>query len=76
MWKVPDSGGPEIQVTTTGGENPMETSDGKYLYYASKNRGANLTSGACHSRMAARSSCFDRKSISRASQWENGTYIL
>jgi hypothetical protein len=33
MWKVPDSGGPEIQVTTTGGENPMETSDGKYLYY-------------------------------------------
>jgi Tol biopolymer transport system component/DNA-binding winged helix-turn-helix (wHTH) protein len=34
IWKVSSDGGPEIQVTRTGGSNPIESPDGKYLYFA------------------------------------------
>jgi Tol biopolymer transport system component len=33
VWKVTASGGPQIQVTNRGGDVPLESRDGQYLYY-------------------------------------------
>ncbi|HYP07106.1 MAG TPA: protein kinase [Bryobacteraceae bacterium] len=34
IWKVPASGGAAVRVTTEGGFAPMESDDGKFVYYA------------------------------------------
>lgn len=34
VWKIPRGGGAPVQVTRDGGFAPMESPDGKYLYYA------------------------------------------
>jgi hypothetical protein len=34
VWKTPLDGGPPVQVTTQGGFAPMESRDGKTLYFA------------------------------------------
>lgn len=34
VWKVPWQGGRSVQVTYNGGGGPVESTDGKYLYYA------------------------------------------
>lgn len=34
VWKVPSQGGDAVQVTQKGGYAPLESFDGKYLYYA------------------------------------------
>jgi dipeptidyl aminopeptidase/acylaminoacyl peptidase len=34
IWKVPSEGGPARQVTTGGGFAPIESMDGRYVYYA------------------------------------------
>lgn len=34
VWKIAHSGGSEVQVTRHGGFAPVESPDGKYLYYA------------------------------------------
>lgn len=34
VWKMPSIGGPATQVTKLGGFTPIESSDGKYIYYA------------------------------------------
>jgi Tol biopolymer transport system component len=39
IWKVSGHGGPEFQVTTTGGSNPMEAPDRRYLYYGKREAG-------------------------------------
>jgi serine/threonine protein kinase/WD40 repeat protein len=33
LWKIPANGGEEIQVTRNGGFAPLESQDGKFLYY-------------------------------------------
>ena len=33
MWKVPAEGGEPVQVTTNGGYEAIESSDGQFLYY-------------------------------------------
>jgi hypothetical protein len=33
IWKISPTGGQPIQVTRNGGFQPMESSDGKFLYY-------------------------------------------
>jgi dipeptidyl aminopeptidase/acylaminoacyl peptidase len=33
VWKMPASGGPAVQLTVNGGFGPMESADGKSLYY-------------------------------------------
>jgi Tol biopolymer transport system component/DNA-binding winged helix-turn-helix (wHTH) protein len=33
VWKMPASGGSKIQVTKRGGNTPLESDDGQYLYY-------------------------------------------
>jgi eukaryotic-like serine/threonine-protein kinase len=33
VWKVPSGGGQSVQVTFHGGWHPMESTDGKFLYY-------------------------------------------
>ena len=33
VWKVPSGGGNAVQVTTGGGEAPLESPDGRTLYY-------------------------------------------
>jgi len=33
IWKTPAAGGTAVQVTRNGGRNPIESADGKYLYY-------------------------------------------
>ena len=33
MWKIPADGGDAIQVTWDGGLAPLESPDGKFLYY-------------------------------------------
>ncbi len=34
IWKMPPTGEPAVQVTRNGGEEPFESPDGRYLYYA------------------------------------------
>ena len=34
VWKMPSTGGPAVQVTRHGGFAPLESPDGKFLYYA------------------------------------------
>jgi Tol biopolymer transport system component len=34
VWKIPAAGGDAIQVTRDGGFGPLESPDGKFLYYA------------------------------------------
>ncbi|MFX0145831.1 MAG: LpqB family beta-propeller domain-containing protein, partial [Candidatus Hodarchaeota archaeon] len=34
VWKVPAGGGSPIQVTRRGGNNPVESTDGKFVYYS------------------------------------------
>ena len=34
VWKVPAQGGSGVQVTTHGGHAPLESADGRYIYYA------------------------------------------
>jgi len=34
MWKVPTEGGPAVQMTRHGGFEGVESTDGKFLYYA------------------------------------------
>jgi Tol biopolymer transport system component/serine/threonine protein kinase len=36
VWKVPAKGGEPIQVTKHGGERPMESPDGEFLYYCKR----------------------------------------
>ena len=33
IWKVPADGGPAVQVTTSGGFEPQESPDSRFLYY-------------------------------------------
>jgi Tol biopolymer transport system component len=33
LWKLPDEGGPAVQVTRNGGFDAAESSDGRHLYY-------------------------------------------
>jgi Tol biopolymer transport system component len=33
VWKIPEAGGDAIQVTRDGGYAPLESPDGKFLYY-------------------------------------------
>lgn len=33
VWKAPSEGGPVVQVTGGGGENPVESSDGRWIIY-------------------------------------------
>jgi Tol biopolymer transport system component len=33
VWKIPDTGGDAIQVTRDGGFAPLESPDGKFIYY-------------------------------------------
>ena len=33
MWKIPEAGGDAIQVTRDGGYAPLESPDGKFIYY-------------------------------------------
>ena len=33
VWRMPSTGGEGVQLTTTGGGNPIESRDGKTLYY-------------------------------------------
>jgi Tol biopolymer transport system component len=35
IWKIPAQGGEPRQITRNGGVNALESSDGRYLYYAS-----------------------------------------
>jgi hypothetical protein len=37
VWKVPAKGGQAFQVTQRGGFNPLESPDGRFLYYAKPN---------------------------------------
>ena len=37
IWKIPSQGGPAVQVTTHGGLDAFESSDG-YLYYGKERR--------------------------------------
>jgi dipeptidyl aminopeptidase/acylaminoacyl peptidase len=40
VWKMPANGGPKIQVTKRGGWSPLESVDGRYLYYVKRPQGA------------------------------------
>ena len=33
IWKMPSSGGPAVQITQNGGEESLESPDGKFLYF-------------------------------------------
>ncbi len=33
IWKIPASGGEEVQITRNGGDFPQESADGKFVYY-------------------------------------------
>jgi hypothetical protein len=33
IWKIPASGGEEVQITRNGGDFPQESPDGKFVYY-------------------------------------------
>jgi Tol biopolymer transport system component len=33
VWKIPEAGGDAIQVTRDGGYAPLESADGKFIYY-------------------------------------------
>jgi hypothetical protein len=33
VWKIPANGGGQVQVTRKGGFAPLESPDGKFLYY-------------------------------------------
>ena len=33
VWKIPEAGGDAIQVTRDGGFAPLESPDGKFIYY-------------------------------------------
>ena len=37
VWKMPADGGEAIQLTWDGGEAPLESPDGKFLYYTTRN---------------------------------------
>ena len=41
-WKIPANGGAEIQVTKKGGFAPVESPDGKFLYYVKALFGTNV----------------------------------
>jgi Tol biopolymer transport system component len=45
VWKIPDSGGDAIQVTRDGGFAPLESPDGKFIYYT-KNLGGQPFGGS------------------------------
>ncbi|MBZ5621205.1 MAG: hypothetical protein LAQ69_21125 [Acidobacteriia bacterium] len=59
IWKVPRSGGDAVQVTRQGGFAPMESPDGKYLYYFNDRKPAGLwrtpTGGGPETRVLERS---------------------
>ena len=38
VWKIPAAGGDAIQITRNGGDKPLESPDGKYLYYVKGDR--------------------------------------
>jgi Tol biopolymer transport system component len=42
VWKIPANGGAEVQVTRKGGIGPLESPDGKFLYYAKALFGTNV----------------------------------
>ncbi len=44
VWKAPRLGGDAVQVTRQGGFAPMESPDGKYLYYAKQQHPTDLWS--------------------------------
>ncbi len=39
IWKIPVAGGVPVQVTQRGGISPVESSDGRYLYYSKYEQG-------------------------------------
>lgn len=39
IWKIALRGGPPIKLTTNGGISPVESSDGRYLYYSKYEKG-------------------------------------
>ncbi len=43
IWKIPSTGGPGIQVNTNGGRVPVESLDGKELYYSRSSGPRNIT---------------------------------
>jgi Tol biopolymer transport system component len=36
VWKIPANGGAEVQITRKGGFAPLESADGRFLYYAKR----------------------------------------
>jgi Tol biopolymer transport system component len=38
IWRIPAAGGDAIQITQTDGDKPLESPDGKYLYYVKGDR--------------------------------------
>jgi Tol biopolymer transport system component/DNA-binding winged helix-turn-helix (wHTH) protein len=42
IWKIPSAGGKAVQVTKNGGNIPLESPDGKTLYYTDKEQDARL----------------------------------
>ena len=38
IWKAPSEGGEPVQITQKGGLSPLESPDGKFLYYSSHSR--------------------------------------
>jgi Tol biopolymer transport system component len=42
IWKAPATGGDPVQVTHGGGEGPVESVDGKALYFVRQNRGGGI----------------------------------
>ncbi|HEX4770533.1 MAG TPA: hypothetical protein VH351_06875 [Bryobacteraceae bacterium] len=43
VWKMPETGGPEIQVTKGGGNFPIVSQDGESLYYSKSGGSGNAT---------------------------------
>lgn len=39
IWKMPFRGGPPVRLTKNGGLGPVESADGRYLYYAKYEQG-------------------------------------
>jgi Tol biopolymer transport system component len=39
IWRVPSAGGPALKVTQHGGFRPLESPDGRFLYYAKSGQG-------------------------------------
>ncbi len=70
---MPDGGGRASQVTTKGGTNPLESQDGRYLYYGKESGGASYVWRMTVS-ATRKSGSFHRWSLMQAWGWVHGTY--